>query len=172
MATLTSAESAPGHSFQALPAGESLLLAMYLNELLLRLTRREDPHPELFDCYTQALGELCAEREKEPVLRRFELDLLAALGFGLNLESDTQGRALAPQSAYCYRMEMGPEALPNGAQTGQAMNFSGAELLGIARGEFSCAEIRRAARRLMRTAIDFYLEGKPLNTRKVFAAMQ
>lgn len=172
LATLTAAESAPQHSALAPPAGETLLAAMYLNELLLRLTRREDPHPELFGHYSQTLGDLCAGGEMEPALRRFELDLLASLGFGLNLRQDTEGRALAPEAAYCYRMEQGAEALPNGARTGEAMNFSGAELVGIARGDWDSRDIRRAARRLLRTAIDFYLEGKPLNTRKVFAAMR
>jgi len=172
LATLTAAESAPQHAALAAPAGETLLTAMYLNELLLRLTRREDPHPELFDHYSQALEDLCSAGPMEPVLRRFELDLLASLGFGLNLRQDIEGRDLAPAAAYCYRMEHGAEALPNDAQTGEAMNFSGAELLGIARGDWGSRDIRRAARRLLKTAIDFYLEGKPLNTRKVFAAMR
>ena len=172
LATLTAAENAPQQSALALPAGETLFAAMYLNELLLLLTRREDPHPELFDHYSQALAGLCAAGPMEPVLRRFELDLLASLGFGLNLRHDVEGRGLATDAAYCYRMEQGAEALPNGARTGEAMNFSGAELLGIARGDWDSRDIRRAARRLLGTAIDFYLEGKPLNTRKVFAAMR
>ncbi|MCY3939693.1 MAG: DNA repair protein RecO [Gammaproteobacteria bacterium] len=172
LATLTAAETTPQHSTLAPPAGETLLAAMYLNELVLRLTRREDPHPELFDHYSQALGDLSAAGPMEPVLRRFELDMLASLGFGLNLRHDIEGRDLAPEAAYCYRMEQGAEALPNGARTGEAMNFSGAELLGIERGDWGSRDIRRAARRLLRTAIDFYLEGKPLNTRKVFAAMR
>ncbi|MCY3817695.1 MAG: DNA repair protein RecO [Gammaproteobacteria bacterium] len=172
LATLTAAESAPQNAASAPPGGERLLAAMYLNELVLRLTRREDPHPELFDHYSQALGDLCAAGPMEPVLRRFELDLLASLGFGLNLRHDIEGRDLAPGAAYCYRMEQGAEALPNGARTGEAMNFSGAELLGIARGDWGSRDTRRAASRLLKTAIDFYLEGKPLNTRKVFAAMR
>ena len=172
LATLTAAESAPQNAASAPPGGERLLAAMYLNELVLRLTRREDPHPELFDHYSQALGDLCAAGPMEPVLRRFELDLLASLGFGLNLSHDIEGRDLTPGAAYCYRMEKGAEALPNGALTGEAMNFSGAELLGMARGDWSSRDTRRAARRLLKTAIDFYLEGKPLNTRKVFAAMR
>ena len=172
LATLTAAESAPGQAPLAPPAGESLLAAMYLNELLLRLTRREDPHPELFGHYSQALGELCSGCALAPALRRFELQLLASLGFGLNLESDIEGRALAPDSVYCYRLEQGAAVLPSGARSGEAMNFSGAELLGIGSGDWDNGDTRGAARRLLGTAIDFYLEGKPLNTRRVFAAMR
>ena len=172
LATLTGAENAAQPGALPLPAGTALLGAMYLNELLLRPTRREDPHPELFDHYTQALAGLGAGGALEPVLRRFELDLLASLGFGLNLERDTQGQPLARGMAYRYRMEHGAEPLPNGAASGKAMDFSGAELLGIARRDWGSHAIRRAARRLLKAAIDFYLEGRPLNTRKVFAAMQ
>ena len=172
LATLTAAENAAQPAAPASPTGTALLAAMYLNELLLRLTRREDPHPELFDHYSRALGDLCADRKLEPVLRRFELDLLASLGFGLNLERDTQGRALTPEAAYRYRMEQGAEALPNGVGSGEHMDFSGEELLGIAQRDWTSRDIRRAARRLLGTAIDFYLEGRPLNTRKVFAAMR
>ena len=172
LATLTRAESARQASAGNLPQGNRLLAAMYLNELLLRLTRREDPHPELFDHYCGALAGLRAAGPIEAVLRRFELDLLASLGFGLNLASDTRGQALAPDAAYRYRMEEGPQALPPGARIGRAMNFSGAELLGIAGRDWDRGDIRRAARRLLKAAIDFYLDGRPLNTRKVFAAMQ
>lgn len=155
-----------------IPQGASLLPAMYLNELLLKLTRREDPHPELFDHYCVALAGLSGSRPIEAVLRRFELSLLASLGLGLDLERDAEGRPLVPDAAYCYRMEEGPQALPAGTPTGKAMNFSGAELLGMAGGKWGSRDIRMAARRLLRAAIDFYLEGRPLNTRRVFAAMR
>lgn len=154
------------------PQGARLLAAMYLNELLLHLTRREDPHPDLFDHYSAALAGLSGQEPLEPALRQFELDLLASLGYGLNLERDVRGQRLAPQAAYRYRMERGAEALPAGSRAGEAMNFSGAQLLGIGRRNWASSEVRGAAGRLLRAAIDFYLEGRPLNTRKVFAAMQ
>ena len=180
LATLHGAECAMNESAagamhdgaDTLPQGRSLLAAMYLNELLIKLTRREDPHPELFDHYCAALAGLSGGEPVEAVLRRFELDLLASLGVGLNLQCDASGRALAPDTAYCYRMEEGAQALPAGASIGEALNFSGAELMGIARHDWACRDTRLAARRLLTSAIDFYLEGRPLNTRRVFAAMQ
>ncbi len=172
LAALTRAESAMQDGGLTLPAGNALFAAMYLNELLMKLTRREDPHPELFDHYCDALAGFSADEPIEAVLRCFELDLLASLGFGLNLHCDTTGRALASDAAYCYRMEEGAEALPAGAGIGKTLNFSGAELLGIARRDWASRDIRLAARRLLKAAIDFYLEGRPLNTRRVFAAMQ
>jgi len=167
-----SADRAAHHRAGKIPQGAGLLAAMYINELLLKLTRREDPHPELFDHYCIALAGLRSGHPVEAVLRRFELNLLASLGLGLDLERDTEGRPLVPDAAYCYRMEEGAQALPAGAPTGKAMNFSGAELMGVACGKWASQGTRLAARRLLKTAIDFYLEGRPLNTRRVFAAMR
>src|SRR5436853_1140291 len=41
-------------------AGASLLYAFYLNELLLKLTTRDDPHERLFAAYDAAIGGLRA----------------------------------------------------------------------------------------------------------------
>jgi len=38
--------------------GEALLCGFYLNELLLRILAKEDPHDELFEHYRGALGKL------------------------------------------------------------------------------------------------------------------
>jgi DNA repair protein RecO (recombination protein O) len=48
-------------------AGESLMSAFYLNELLLKLTSREDPHEALFEAYDTAVTELRAiSRDPHP----------------------------------------------------------------------------------------------------------
>ena len=63
--TLKSAEWVGG---QVMPTGDALLSGYYLNELLLRLLARDDPHPALFDAwqsYIQALsGQLNDEQNK------------------------------------------------------------------------------------------------------------
>src|SRR5881394_1835536 len=56
-----------------LVTGSALLCGFYLNELLLKLLPREDPHPRLFASYATALADLAAGGEQAPVLRRFEL---------------------------------------------------------------------------------------------------
>jgi recombinational DNA repair protein (RecF pathway) len=63
--------------------GSALLCGFYLNELLLKLLAREDPHPRVYASYEAALAELAAGSEEAPVLRRFELLLLAELGYAL-----------------------------------------------------------------------------------------
>ena len=67
---------------QVMPTGDALLSGYYLNELLLRLVARDDPHPKLFDAYAQAVGVLASEHGEslEPALRAFELILLREIG--------------------------------------------------------------------------------------------
>jgi DNA repair protein RecO (recombination protein O) len=65
---------------QPLLQGEALLCGFYLNELLLRLLPREDPHEALFVQYQRALQRLAAATETGPVLRAFGKWLLKELG--------------------------------------------------------------------------------------------
>src|SRR5438128_7795644 len=60
---------------QPLLQGEALLCGFYLNELLLRLLPREDPHDALFVQYQRALQQLAAGADSGPVLRGFERSL-------------------------------------------------------------------------------------------------
>lgn len=78
--TLTTAELARIHP---LPGG-ALLSAWYLNELLLLLLPKEDPHPHLFKVYCETLQALTDSPDfLAPILRRFEWILLQETGYGL-----------------------------------------------------------------------------------------
>jgi DNA repair protein RecO (recombination protein O) len=46
---------------QVMPTGDNLLSGYYLNELLLRLLARDDPHPALFDAYAATVR--CSEAQ-------------------------------------------------------------------------------------------------------------
>jgi DNA repair protein RecO (recombination protein O) len=91
--TLKSAEWLGG---QVMPTGEALLSGYYLNELLLRLLARDDPHPALFDLYAAAVRILAADDPQmlQPALRAFELLLLREIGLLPVL--DLQTATLAP----------------------------------------------------------------------------
>ncbi|MEP6792171.1 MAG: DNA repair protein RecO [Ramlibacter sp.] len=67
---------------QVMPTGDALLSGYYLNELLLRMLARDDPHPGLFDAYTSAVQVLASEHGEalQPALRAFELVLLREAG--------------------------------------------------------------------------------------------
>ncbi len=91
--TLKSAEWVGGH---VMPTGDALLSGYYLNELLLRLLARDDPHPRLFDVYATVVHILALEHGEalQPVLRVFELLLLRELGLLPSL--DVQTMTMAP----------------------------------------------------------------------------
>lgn len=79
--TLIRAELAGIHAL----SGRSLMSAWYMNELLLRLLPREDPHPVLFDQYRIALQALSQKDQNvASVLRQFEWLLLQETGYGLD----------------------------------------------------------------------------------------
>lgn len=165
--TLRGAEAA---SFASALDGVSLMSAFYLNELILNFVRRGDPHPGLFIAYSHALAELRAGGDPEPALRRFELQLLAEAGYGLNLDHDVLNDVpLVPGAWYEYRLEQGPVPVAVG---GAVLALSGADLLAIGRGDLSAPATLQAAKQLLRSVLAHYLDGKVLKTRAVLASMR
>ncbi len=105
--TLKGAEWAGG---QVMPTGDALLSGYYLNELLLRLLARDDPHPQLFDTYAAAVSVLASEHGEafEPALRAFELLLLREIGLLPVLDMQTLTLSpLEPEGRYSLVPEAG-----------------------------------------------------------------
>ncbi len=105
--TLKGAEWAGG---QVMPTGDALLSGYYLNELLMRLLARDDPHPGLFDAYSAAVAVLGSQQGEalEPALRTFELLLLREIGLLPALDMETPNLALlAAQMRYSLVPEAG-----------------------------------------------------------------
>jgi DNA repair protein RecO (recombination protein O) len=90
---LKAAEWQGGH---VMPTGDALLSGYYLNELLMRLLARDDPHPALFDAYRDTVQMIAAQHVDtlQLALRAFELRLLA--GIGLLPALDIETATLAP----------------------------------------------------------------------------
>ncbi len=104
---LSAADWVGGH---VMPQGESLLSGFYLNELLLKMLAREDPHPDLFDMYKDVVQILSGgfEQTLSPLLRAFELLMLAYLGHLPNLTVQTSTlQALKDHELYELVPEMG-----------------------------------------------------------------
>ena len=167
LCTLRSAEPA---SPPGMLCGEALLSAFYMNELLLRFLTRRDPHPDLFVHYSAALGSLATGDSPEPVLRRFELALLAETGYGLTVAQEAgSGRPLDPEAMYAYVPDAGPVRMNS---AGNALVLTGAQLLAIAAGEFSDAGTLQLAKRLLRQLLEPHLGDRPLHTREVLTSMR
>ena len=78
--------------------GPGLYSAFYVNELLVRLLARQDPHPPLYALYRDSLERLARCTDIEPVLRIFEKRLLEEIGYGLLLDCEVEhGDAGAPR---------------------------------------------------------------------------
>jgi DNA repair protein RecO (recombination protein O) len=144
--------------------GRSLYCGLYLNELLLKLTAREDPFPGVFDAYAEALSALADGKPPDHLLRLFELQLLQALGFGLNFDEDIDGQPVQPDVRYTYRAGQGLQPVSADDVNG----FSGRTILALRDNRLSGLEQTREARALMRRVLDFYLDGRPLRTRELF----
>lgn len=159
--TLTGAERAE-HCAPLPPA--CLLAAFYLNELLIRLTTRHDPHPELFDHYHEALARLRAGAPLEPVLRIFEKRLLQGLGYGLDLTTEARSGKRIEADEY-YHFQAGQGLTPARAEAGSAL--AGRSLLDLAGESLTGARALDDARRVLQAALAACLEGRPLATRGV-----
>ncbi|HLA33315.1 MAG TPA: DNA repair protein RecO [Rhodocyclaceae bacterium] len=156
--------------------GRSLLLAYYLNELLLKMLPREDAHASLFAAYVAALHALAQSAGTEVELRRFELALLKELGYGLSLEREAEsGAALQPELEYVYRIERGPILKVGAGETdgaSAAASVVGKTLLDMAADDFSDARTRRESRQLMRESIAHHLGDRSLQSRRIFLELQ
>jgi DNA repair protein RecO (recombination protein O) len=169
---LTQAES-NGDSLVSL--GATLYCGFYLNELLLRLLHRHDPHERLFTLYSDALTRLGNGMPQEPVLRHFEKRLLDEIGYGLVLDHDVGDNSpLQPESLYDYRLDRGPLKLanPDLHTAVEGMRIRGRSLLALANDNLDTDAVAlREAKQLMRMALDSHLGGRPLHTRTLFRSI-
>lgn len=159
-------------------AGSALLCGFYLNELLLKLLAREDAHRTLFADYGVALAALAQEGPggQAAVLRRFEVRLLAELGYALLLTQDVDtGAAVDPAARYHYVFDRGPRLIATHAvrEPGQRLPLvRGATLLALAGDAAVDGETAAEAKRLMREILDHYLEERRIFSRRVVQDLQ
>jgi DNA repair protein RecO (recombination protein O) len=171
LGTLLSAEWGGG---QPAPSGIGLMCGFYLNELLLRLLPRDDPHEALFDAYGEALARLTAvdsqPAAQSSILRSFERRMLAELGYAPVLDRDAaSGSVIVAAKYYAYEAERGP------VETRRADGdrvISGRTLLDMAADNYDDSRTREEARRLMRALIAERLGGQSLFTRTMLSELQ
>lgn len=160
--TLHSAEWQGG---QPLLQGTALICGFYLNELLLKLLHRDDPHEQLFVYYQETLQELARGQDYAATLRRFEKNLLKELGYALMLEHDAEGgAAIEPEARYVYVMERGPVRHKAG-QSG--VELRGRTLLDMAADDYADPVTLQQSKTLMRALINHYLGDEVLHTRQI-----
>ena len=151
--------------------GQALICGFYLNELLLKLLARDDPHERLYAAYEEALAGLGAGTEHAPVLRRFEIGLLRELGYAVILDREVErGEPVAREGSYVYVVERGPVAAAGAPRSG--VELSGQTLLDMQSGVFASAATREQSRLLMRTLINHCLGNQVLHSRQLLRDLQ
>ncbi|WP_066269477.1 DNA repair protein RecO [Hydrogenophaga palleronii] len=175
--TLKAAHWQGGH---VMPTGEALVSGSYLNELLMRLLARDDPHERVFDHFTTAV-QLLAEKSdaQQLILRAFELLLLRDVGFLPDLSHEGSTLApLVPERRYLLEPESG--LVP--AQADDAQALTGEQWLDLqaAMDEPSpfvptlraCAACLQAVRLPLRNLLHYHCGVRVFKTRQLMLDVQ
>lgn len=160
--TLTSAEWVGG-----LPPLEKagLLCGFYLNELLVKLLARDDPHPALFDYYVATLNRLTHDEPAPIALRKFELALLKETGVAADITVCASNNQTVEQDQL-YVVD--PERGPRPARVSDTWpTVTGQTLLDMEREDYADSATQTQSKFLMRFLLAHHLGGMPLNTRQI-----
>ena len=176
--TLKAAEWQGGH---VMPTGDALMSGYYLNELLLNLLAREDPHPVLFDLYANVVAVIASEHGEvlESALRAFELLLLREIGLLPLLDAQTMTLlALHPEERY----SLVPEGGLRQAGEGDRTSLTGAQwttlqqVLGERTPFFdvlrACSGVASELKPQLRTLLNYHCGVSALRTRQVMIDLQ
>lgn len=147
--------------------GLSLICGFYVNELVLRLVPRDDPHEALFDIYRDTIEALGRGLDQAAILRRFEKALLHELGYGLILDRDAEtGAPIVAERPYTYVIERGPVAHHAGAAE-NGVELAGQTLIDLQADNYVDPVTQQQSKALMRTLINHLLGNQVLHTRQL-----
>ncbi|RYY75002.1 MAG: DNA repair protein RecO [Gammaproteobacteria bacterium] len=144
-----------------------LFSGFYLNELLVRLLPELDSHVNTYFLYEKSLQALTEQKDLEPILRHFELELLSELGYGIDFTCDSKtGESVATDSTYCLDTQAGFYLAP--AEAAFNTRFPGQHICCIAQRELSDTDVKLTAKRITRNLLKPLLGNKPLMSRELF----
>ncbi|MFV2028830.1 DNA repair protein RecO [Neisseria sp. S1] len=157
------------------PQGRALFSGLYANELVCRLTAREDPHPLLYDALADLMRAVAEQPNHVAALRRFEWTLLTELGLAPDLQKDEDDLPINAEAVYWMRPQSPPLlfAHASGLDVAEAPGVAakGAVLDELRLGAFTSGENMSQALGLTRMLLDFYLpEG--IRSRMILQQMQ
>ncbi len=152
--------------------GEALMCGFYMNELLLRLLPREDPHEALFEYYSATLKTLAKEKDLATTLRRFELKLLQELGYAIPLSVDNNSLPILEEGNYRYEAEIGAIRISNASRSQSGISLAGKTLINMEKDDYSHMQTQQQSKQLMRYLLAHHLGDKPLHTRQLLIDLQ
>jgi len=143
----------------------ALLCGFYLNELLVKLLARDDPHPALFDQYVSTLNQLAHGESGLGVLRQFERALLKETGVAADWTTCTLlKKTVDPATIYVVDPEHGVRPV---RAADVWPKVSGKTLLDMEREDYSDVNTQTQSKLLMRFLLSHHLGGAQLNTRQI-----
>lgn len=168
------AESLKGKSLK----GRNVYCGFYLNELIMRLTWKDEPQRGLFIIYQQTLQGLLLldnDQQSEPLLRRFEFHLLTILGYQYNWHQDSDCRDIQPDQYYEFDPAAGFKVLNTEhygmRPTASGLSFPGEAILAIAADDWQHTMSWKVAKQIARLALQPLLGHKPLASRALFQTL-
>ena len=154
--------------------GMALICGFYLNELLVRLLARDDPHEQLFLYYQDTLNALGivardkGQKEYAIILRRFEKRMLQELGYAVTFQHEAEtGKPIVAERQYCYQTERGALPLTEAGISFNSVQLSGKTLLDMEADNYSDPLTLQQSKMLMRTLINHYLGETPIHSRQL-----
>jgi DNA repair protein RecO (recombination protein O) len=176
--TLKSAEWQGGH---VMPTGDALLSGYYLNELLLTLLARDDPHPTLFDVYARVVEVIASQHGEvlQAALRSYELLLLREVGLLPQLDVQTMTLdALQADRRYCLVPEGGLR-LAHADDRASLMGAQWTDLQAVLSDKApftstlrACAEMSAELKPQLRALLHYHCGTKTLRTRQMMIDIQ
>lgn len=176
--TLKGAEWQGGH---VMPSGEALMSGYYLNELLLNLLARDDPHPRLFDVYANVVQVIASQHGEalQSALRAFELLLLREIGLLPLLDAQTMTLlALDDQARY----SLVPEGGLRQTNAADRSSLSGAQWVALQQSLLNsapftatlraCSEVMAELKPQLRTLLNYHCGVTNLRTRQMMIDLQ
>jgi len=145
--------------------GDDLILAMYANELILRLLPEGDEYFETFKSYWTFLSSLdsLGADEKEFALRKFENQILEDLGYGVDFGFDIDGDAIQLELNYEFIEQQGFCLSNNGSLLGKTLlHLSSSEDIITDKNELIILK------KMNRKRLKSLLGDKPLKSKELF----
>ena len=138
---------------------------LYINELLIKILPQGAPQKELFNLYDKFLLEIKTSNEIDIILRRFEIELLEMLGYGINFINEVDsGQSIDADKLYDFVPELGFKESPNGI-------FNGKEIISISKLDFENIN-KKKFKSLTTMAIGYSLDGGDLKSRQIFKTLK
>ena len=149
------------------PSSENFNSLIYLNELLIKLLEKEDPHPEIFDHYLKVSNFLkhLGKKDLGTHLRFFELNLLKEIGYGLDLKFEANSdNEIKEENRYAFDPIIGFQLLKDSSDKKNCYN--GKDIINFSKGDLTSPDALLASKQIMREAIDFHLGNKSIKIRE------